>query len=215
MIDWATIAELGTAAGTLILAVATFASVRSGSRTARAAERSLLAAIRPLLLPTYLHDPEEKIGFQDNHWMRVAGSHAAAEVTDDAVYLAVGLRNVGTGLAVLNGWAFTDEHLVGPADRPDTGNFRRLTRDLYVPANDIGFWQGAFRDPADPLFQRARISIRDRRAFTVDLLYSDSEGGQRMISRFAVLPVTEDGWLAAVSHHWNVDRPEPRLTPHP
>src|ERR1700712_1743189 len=132
MIDWATIAELGTAAGTLILAVATFASVRSGSRTARAAERSLLAAIRPLLLPSYLHDPEEKVGFQDDHWIHVPGGHGAAEMTEDAVYLAIGVRNVGTGLAVLNGWVFTGEHLVGEADRPDVSRFRRLTRDLYI-----------------------------------------------------------------------------------
>ena len=39
--DWVTIASLATAGGTLVLAVATFSSVRSGNRTARAAERSL------------------------------------------------------------------------------------------------------------------------------------------------------------------------------
>jgi len=31
-----------------------------------------------------------------------------------------------------------------------------------------------------------------------------------MISRFTVLPVSDDAWLAAVSHHWNLDRADPR-----
>ena len=41
MTDWATISSLATAGGTLVLAVATFASVRSSNRTARLAELSL------------------------------------------------------------------------------------------------------------------------------------------------------------------------------
>jgi hypothetical protein len=42
--DWVTISSLATAGGTLVLAVATFSSVRSANRSARVAERSLLAA---------------------------------------------------------------------------------------------------------------------------------------------------------------------------
>ena len=49
--DWVTIASLATAAGTLVLAVATFSSVRSSSRSARIAEQALLADQRPLLMP--------------------------------------------------------------------------------------------------------------------------------------------------------------------
>jgi hypothetical protein len=40
---WNTVSSLATGVGTLVLAVATFASVRSANRAARAAERSLLA----------------------------------------------------------------------------------------------------------------------------------------------------------------------------
>ena len=47
--DWVTISSLATAAGTLVLATATFASVCSANRAARVAEESLLAATRPLL----------------------------------------------------------------------------------------------------------------------------------------------------------------------
>ena len=51
--DWATIASLATAGGTLVLAVSTFASVKSANRAARAAERSLLAGLRPLPMPRH------------------------------------------------------------------------------------------------------------------------------------------------------------------
>jgi hypothetical protein len=46
MADITTIAELGTAGGTLILAVATFGSVRSANRAARVAERSHCSVTR-------------------------------------------------------------------------------------------------------------------------------------------------------------------------
>lgn len=67
--------SLDTAGGTLVLAVATFASTRSAIRAARAAERSLLAGLRPVLTPSRLDDPGEKAGFMDQHWIKVAGGH--------------------------------------------------------------------------------------------------------------------------------------------
>jgi hypothetical protein len=71
--NWTTVAELGTALGTLVLAAATFASVRSGNRAARLSERSMLDNTRPLILPSRLDDPAEKVGFADDHWVHVAG----------------------------------------------------------------------------------------------------------------------------------------------
>jgi hypothetical protein len=61
MADWAIISSLATAGGTLVLAAATFASVRSANRAARVAERTLLIQLRPLLMPSRLEDPTEKI----------------------------------------------------------------------------------------------------------------------------------------------------------
>jgi hypothetical protein len=208
--DWATISALGTATGTLVLAIATFASVRSSNRSARLAERSLLAGLRPLLLPSRLEDPPEKVGFQDDHWIHVPGGRAVAEVTERAVYLAISLRNMGAGLAVLNGWLFHPERLTGVADHPDPDMFRRLTRDLYIPAGDRGFWQGVFRDPSEPDFQIAADVITTRAPFTVDLLYGDGEGGQRVITRFTMIPAPDNAWVSAVSHHWRLDGPDPR-----
>jgi hypothetical protein len=52
--DWATISAFATAAGTLALAGVTVGSIRSANRAARAAEQSLLAAQRPLLITSGL-----------------------------------------------------------------------------------------------------------------------------------------------------------------
>jgi len=47
-------------------------------------------------------------------------------------------------------------------------------------------------------------------AMTVDVLYGDLEGGQRVISRFSMLPRQDGGWLAGVSRHWSIDGVDPR-----
>jgi hypothetical protein len=207
--NWGIFASLATAAGTLVLAAATFVAVRSANRAARVTERALLAGIRPVLVPSRMEDPPEKVGFQDNHFVRVPGGQAVAEATDDAVYLAIALKNVGTGLAVLDRWDF---HLGRQLENShgDPESFRRLTRDLFIPAADLGFWQGAFRDRSDPMFAAAHDAVTERRDVTVDVLYRDHEGGQRMISRFTLIPAHDDQWITSISHHWNLDRPDPR-----
>jgi hypothetical protein len=210
MADWVTISGLATAGGTLVLAVATFASVRSANRSARAAERALMSGLRPLLLPSRVEDPAEKVSFIDDHWVRVPGGGAHLEAGEDAVYLAIALRNVGQGIAVLDGWRFRAERLDGTEERPDPAGFRRLTIDLYVPPKDLGFWQGALRDPSDPVFVTASKMIRERQPFAIDLLYGDGEGGQRVISSVFLRPVKEDRWLASAARHWNLDRDDPR-----
>lgn len=210
--NWGIAASLATAVGTLVLAAATFVAVRSSNRAARATERALLDSIRPVLVPSRFEDPQEKVGFQDDHWVRVPGGRAVAEATDEAIYLAMALKNVGSGLAVLDRWDFYPERLSGESlrDHRQPEDFRRLTRDLYVPAGDFGFWQGTFRDNEDPLFAAATDAITEPRAMMVDLLYRDHEGGQRMISRFSLVPDHSGGWISSVSRHWNLDRSDPR-----
>jgi hypothetical protein len=207
--DWATISALATASGTLALAAATFVAVRSAQASARITERALLASTRPVLVPSRLQDPPEKIGFMDDHWLKVDGGIAAAEATPEAIYLGFGVRNVGTGLAVLDRWYFWPEV---PFDRDyeDPSTFRRLTRDLYVPAGDTGFWQGALRDPSEELFVRVRDAINSRTRMGVDVLYGDHEGGQRTISRFSMVPLDDGRWLTTIARHWNLDRAAPR-----
>jgi hypothetical protein len=208
--DWATISALATAGGTLVLAAATFASVRSANRAARAAEQSLLAGLRPLLIPSRLEDPPQKVTFAEGKSLRAPGGGALAEVADGAVYLAISLRNAGSGIAVLHGWHLFPERRRGDDAHPDPAAFTRLTRDLYVPVGDIGFWQGTYRDPSSPEFAAVTAAIEAREPLTVDILYGDFEGGQRVISRFTLLPRSVEGWLPAVGRHWNLDRPDPR-----
>jgi hypothetical protein len=209
MADWATISALATAGGTLVLAAATFASVRSANRSARATERALLAGIRPVLVPSRFEDPMQKVGFVDDHWVKVEGGRAAAEVVDGVIYFAMGLRNVGSGIAVLDRWQLYPERVRGDAPG-DLDSFRRLTRDLYVPPGDTGFWQGAFRDADDQRFDVARQAVIERKTCTLDLLYGDHDGGQRTITRFALIPRDDGHWIASVSRHWNLDRHDPR-----
>jgi hypothetical protein len=102
--DIATLAEIGTATGTLFLGAATFASVRSANRAARVAERSLLLGLRPVLVTARYEDPDAKVLFGDGRKFRVPAGTGLFELIDESVYLAIPLRNVGTGLAVLQGY---------------------------------------------------------------------------------------------------------------
>ena len=77
MADWVTISSLATAGGTLVLAAATFASVRSANRSARVAERALQVGLRPLLTPSKLEDPLIKVLWVDGHHARIEGGRAA------------------------------------------------------------------------------------------------------------------------------------------
>jgi hypothetical protein len=204
--DWTvTAASAATALGTLVLAFATFSSVRAGQRAARATEAALLAGIRPLLVASGLEDSVQKVSFQDDHFVRVGGGRAVVEVTKDVIYLVVSVRNVGNGLAVLDRWRLVPDRVRDELSQEDLEGYRRLTRDIYVPSGDIGFWQGALREPADPLFQSVREAATRRQPMTVDILYGDHTGGQRAVSRFSLLPVQDDQWIAIVGRHWNID----------
>jgi hypothetical protein len=213
MADWVTISALASAGGTLVLAGVTVASVRSANRAARVAELSLLAGQRPLLVPSRTEDPAVKVGFHDDVWFSVPGGHGIASAKEGGVYFVISVRNVGTGIAVLHGWHVYPDLQLGPDIEivpTPLDDFTRLTRDLYVAPGDVGFWQGAFRDRDSPAFAEARGAVERRMTLIIDLLYGDHEGGQRVISRFALRPRDDDGWTATAARHWNIDRDDPR-----
>ncbi|HTY96414.1 MAG TPA: hypothetical protein VMB91_05195 [Solirubrobacteraceae bacterium] len=209
--DWSTISALATGVGTLVLAIATFAAVRSSNRSARIAEAALQEQRRPLLVPSRLEDPAQKIMFVDQHWVRATGGHAEAESIDGNVYLAASLRNAGSGIGVCQGWTIRAELLYSgssPTHAPE-GDFHLQSRDLYVPAGDIGMWQGALRNPEDPVREAVAAAIEAREPLTLELLYTDLIGQQRTITRFSVVP-TSDMWLLSVTRHWYLDWDGPR-----
>jgi hypothetical protein len=208
--DWVTISALATAGGTLALAASTFGSVRSANRAARVAEQSLLANLRPLLVPSRIDDPAQEVPFSDDRLIMLPGGGAVVETTDNAIYLAISLRNVANGIAVLHGWRFEEGWTTGGGQQPELDEFNRLTRDIYVAPGDLGYWQGTFRDPASTGFQQAAAAIESGDRITVDVLYGDQEGGQRMISRISIRPLEDGRWVAASGRHWHLDRPAPR-----
>jgi hypothetical protein len=209
--NWVTVSALSTAGATLVLAFATFASVRSANRAARAAERSLLAGLLPLLIPSRPEDPPQKVNFADDRWFEARGSGAIVEVAEEAIYLAMAVRNAGSGIAVLHGWYLYTEHRLAAPEHAPLEDFHRLTRDLYVPAGEVGFWQRAFRDPSSAQFAAARDAVVAGQPLSLEILYGDHEGGQRVISRFSLRPRGEgEGWIATTARHWNIDRDDPR-----
>ena len=210
MANWVMISAITTGGGTLVLAGATFASVRSANRSSRAAEQSLLAGLRPLLMTSRAGDATLKVGFADNHFVELPGGSATAEAIDDAIYLTMSVRNVGNGMAVLHGWRIELSRDLSGMTRPDVEVFHRLTRDLYVAAGDVSFWQGAYRDPSEPEFSEVSERIVGRERLMLDILYGDHQGGQRVVSRFSLIPRSDGGWFATVVRHWNVDQPDPR-----
>jgi hypothetical protein len=209
--DWATISSLATAGGTLVLAVATFAAVRSSNRSARIAEVALREQRRPLLAPSRFQDPVQKLMFVERYWVSAAGGRAVADHVNGNVYLAISLRNVGSGMAVCQAWTVrpglnSSREVPTPAPLEQ---FHLQSRDLYIPAGDIGMWQGALRHPDDQVRTATAEAIDAREPITIELLYSDQVGQQRTITRFALTPAA-DSWIAATSRHWYLDWEGPR-----
>jgi hypothetical protein len=209
--DWQSISALTTGGGTLVLAVATFASVRSSQRSARVAERALLAGLAPVLMPSRDEDPPERVMFGDRHWVNVPGHGGVVEATDTDVYLALALRNAGSGPAVLHGWYATATPDPIDLDLPAQELFRDQLRDIYVPAGDTGFWQGRLRPGEDDNFAEIRDAAHAEDLVSLFLLYGDHEGGQRTVARFGLVPV-DKGEIreGSVSRYWSLDGEGPR-----
>ena len=137
---------------------------------------------------------------------------------NDVIYLAIPLRNVGSGIAALHGYHLEPEAAqrvaqdpLGPARHrrgdhaPDESAFFEQQRDLYVPSADGGFWQAALRDPDADLFAAMSEAIETAGRITVDLLYRDHEGSQPTITRFVLLPDEDERWRCDVTRHWNLE----------
>src|SRR5277367_6156109 len=213
MTDWA---AWGTSIGTLVLAGATFAAVRSSNRSARIAERALLAGLRPLLTPSRPEDPDERVQFADGRVFSVKAGRAMIFDERGVIYLALALRNVGAGIALLRGYCLEGESAETVArdpsgvarhrrgDRPpDRHRFAEQQRDLYIPSGNVGFWQAALRDANEEWHEQVSKALRTAGRVTIDLLYTDHEGGQAAITRFVLLPEGDSEWGCDVTRHWS------------
>jgi hypothetical protein len=163
-----------------------------------------------VLAPARVTDPPETVRFVEGRMITVAGGMAAVERDGENYYLVIPLRNVGSGLAVLQAWRLSTLQTRGDTPHAEPDEHRPQTRDLYVPAGDTSFWQGAVRAPDDPFREGLREAFLAGEMLTVDLLYGDHEGGQLTISRF-ILTREEDGhWRPGVVRHWVLEGVDPR-----
>jgi hypothetical protein len=216
MTAWVTLADIGTAVGTLVLAGATFVAVRASARSTRIAERALLAGQRPVLAPAGPDDPAVSVQFADGRVFPVGNGQALAEQDAGVVYLAIPLRNVGAGLAVLRGYDLHGEpasHVAqdprGPARHfrgdppPQARAFSPQQRDLLISTVRAGFWQAALRDPKTRLHEEVTQAVGTGGRVIVDVLYGDHEGGQPSITRFVLLPEA-GSWRCDATRHWSL-----------
>src|SRR5438477_7114258 len=210
MADTATIASLATAGGTLVLAIATFASTRSANRSARIAERALDLNLRPVLIPAHEWDAAERITFYDEI-VQLRGGFATVEDRSGNLYFAAQLRNVGAGIGVLTSWRVE----VGPElpltpevafAVPDCDTFVAQQRSLYVPAGDVGFWQGAIResdtDRGDAEALRQAIERGER--LTLFLRYADQDGGHDTVTQYSLTTDENGDWLFGIARYWSL-----------
>ena len=92
---------------------------------------------------------------------------------------------------------------------------RTQSRDLYIPAGDVGLWQGAIRERSDPGYDEVAQAIFRREPITLELMYSDQVGAQRTITRYTLVPIRRDDAddvtrLISTARHWYLDRAGPR-----
>jgi hypothetical protein len=217
MSAWATWAEVGTAVGTLVLAGATFSSVRASSRTARIAERALLASQRPVLAPSGPDDPSAQVQFADGVVFSLAPGRPLVERSGRIIYLAIPLCNLGAGIAVLRAYHLQADparevaadpqgaarHRRGDGP-PTVSSFAPQQRDLLISAGRVGFWQAALRDPSAALHAAVAEAIDPAGRITVDVLYGDHEGGQPTITRLVMLCDESGAWRCDATRHWSL-----------
>ena len=207
MADWVTISALATAGGTLALAVTTYASVRSANRASRVAELSLMAGLRPLLVESGENDRVQHVNFMDVTGLEVPGGGAFVGEVDGSIFVVLSLKNVGPGIAVLHGGRVYGTQVTSRPDHSPVEEMRMLQRDLYIAAGDVGYYQIAFRE-GDDVPEGLQDAIAGG-VISVEVLYGDYEGGQRVITRYGVRLVN-GAWQVRTIRHWQLDRPEVR-----
>jgi hypothetical protein len=207
MADWVTISALATAGGTLALAATTYASVRSANRASRVAEQALLSNLRPLLVESSENDATQHINFVEVTGLPVPGGGAFVGEVDGGLFVVLSLKNVGPGIAVLHGGLVYPDNVAARGEHAAIEDMRMLQRDLYISPAAVGYWQIAYRD--DTEHRRRLLETIREGSIAAEVLYGDYEGGQRVITRFAIRRV-EGNWQVSTIRHWQVDRSEVR-----
>ncbi len=89
---------------------------------------------------------------------------------------------------------------------PDYSAFVAQQRSLYVPAGDVGYWQGAIRegdtDRGDA--EALRQAIRTGGRIMLRLRYGDQDGGHDTITAYTISPDENGDWLIGIARHWSL-----------
>jgi hypothetical protein len=125
---------------------------------------------------------------------------------------ALSLWNPAAGIAVLEGWRTKRSDDPGHGERPPLDTFRRLPRDIYLPAGDIYFWQVrsviAMTSTARCWSKRSRPGSESSWTFSMAI----STAAKRVISRFGLAPRADATYLVSRLRQWNLERPDPRAS---
>jgi hypothetical protein len=204
-VDWVTVSKLAAAAATVGLALATFASVRSANRAARVVERSLRVGPPAVVLPTRPDDPQQTIAFADGRRLTVPGGGAVIELTDDAIQIAMAIRNVGGGLAILRGWFLQPKR--AQDEHTEVEEFNRLACDVYLSGSETVVWQSRVKASASPAFARVRQALLARTPLSLEILHSNQHEDRWTITRFDLTSAGGDGkWSAAAAGHRDLEQ---------
>ena len=173
-----------------MLAVATFCSVRSANRSARVAELSLLAGSAAGADPLAGGRPARAGAFRRRQTLDVPGHGGGGRGRRRRVYLAIALRNGGSGLAVIHGWqaaaAASRPRSASTADRASASLEEfppPAARSVHPRRRHRLLAGGAARSARSRVRPRCATRSRGGERVRIDLLYGDHEGGQRTIVR--------------------------------
>ena len=127
--------------------------------------------------------------FVDEHWANVGGGYATAEDVDGVIYLGDEPAQCRRGDRVCQGWGVRVGLMARADDHLPEDELRPQTRDLYIPAGDVGLWQGAIRERSDPITTRSRTRSPNTSRSPSSCIYSDQVGAQRTMTRFTLVPI--------------------------
>jgi hypothetical protein len=89
---------------------------------------------------------------------------------------------------------------------PQFENFVLQQRSLYVPAGDVGYWQGAIRecdtDRGDG--EALRQAVESGSRLTLYLRYADQDGGHDTVTRYTLSTDENGDWLFGIGRHWSL-----------
>ena len=189
MADSATIASYATAAGTLVLAVATFSAVRSSNRFSPHRRRVTPHQHAPTAHPVAVSTTPSKgcCGIH-HHAAHINGRTPSSRKTAGSSIWRSDCETLVQVLPCSTGGTRCPIRRSKTCPTPQAEDFRRLTIDLYIPAGGSGYWEAAVREPDDPLRPGFMRALTERHPFMIDILYGDQQGRQRTISRYLSCP---------------------------